>query len=336
MAETIVNEVIDAVIMWVDGADPIHAEKLNNYLASVGSTRPAAASKTRFHNAGEIDYCVTSLLKFAPWLQTIYIVTDNQRPALMDKIKGSIFEHKVKVIDHSVIFAGHEDCLPSFNSMAISSLLWRIPGLAEQFIYFNDDFVIVRPVTPGDFFKNGKVVLRGRWKRLSASIPGNQVFKTLRNLLGANRKKNRISFWGLQQQCAELIGFKKHYFRLPHVPHPWKKSSWEQLFLQFPNAMLKNIKAHLRVPDQFVPEGLCSHFHLKNSLAEVKSSAANMQLKPSDQSLWRIKMKLHGAERNQNIVFACVQSIETASEEKQQLIFDWLDRRVGKLEDLLL
>lgn len=336
MAETVVNEAIDAVIIWVDGADPIHAEKLNNYLASVGSTRPAAASKTRFHNAGEIDYCVTSLLKFAPWLRTIYIVTDNQQPMLMDKVKGSIFEQKVKIIDHSVIFSGYEDCLPSFNSMAISSLLWRIPGLAEQFIYFNDDFVIVRPVIPEDFFSNGKVILRGCWKRLSASIPGNRTFKMLRNLLSANRKKDRISFWGLQQQCAELIGFKKYYFRLPHVPHAWKKSSWEQLFLQFPDAMSKNVKAHLRVPNQFVPEGVSAHFHLKNNLAEIKRCHVNMQLKPSDQSLWRIKLKLHNALCNENVIFACIQSIETASEEKQQLIFSWLDKRVGKLEDLLL
>lgn len=335
MTETIVNEAIDAVIMWVDGADPKHAEKLNNYLTSVGTARPSAASKTRFHNAGEIDYCVTSLLKFAPWLQTIYIVTDNQRPMLMDKIKGSIFEQKVKVIDHSVIFSGHEDCLPSFNSMAISSLLWRIPGLAEQFIYLNDDFVLVRPVTPGDFFSSGKVILRGRWKRLSASIPGNIVFNRVRNLLGANRKKNRISFWGLQQQCAELVGFRRHYFRLPHVPHAWKKSSWEQIFLLFPEAMLKNVKAHLRRPDQFVPEGLMSHFHLKNDLAEVKSCCANIQLKPSDQLFWRIKAKLRNADHNENILFACVQSIEAASEEKQKLIFNWLDKRVGKVEELL-
>lgn len=335
MTETIVNEAIDAVIMWVDGADPNHAEKLNNYLTSVGTARPSVASKTRFHNAGEIDYCVTSLLKFAPWLQTIYIVTDNQQPMLMDKIKGSIFEQKVKVIDHSVIFSGHEDCLPSFNSMAISSLLWRIPGLAEQFIYLNDDFVFVRPVTPEDFFSSGKVILRGRWKRLSASIPGNIVFNRVRNLLGANRKKNRISFWGLQQQCAELVGFRRHYFRLPHVPHAWKKSSWEQIFLLFPEAMLKNVKAHLRRPDQFVPEGLMSHFHLKNDLALVKSCCANIQLKPSDQLFWRIKAKLRNADHNEDILFACVQSIETASEEKQQLIFNWLDKRVGKVEELL-
>ncbi|MFC3117330.1 stealth family protein [Cellvibrio fontiphilus] len=336
MTETIVNEAIDAVILWVDGADPVHAEKLNNYLASIGSVRPAAASKTRFHNAGEIDYCLTSLLKFAPWLRTIYIVTDNQRPSLMDKITGSVFEKKVKVVDHSEIFAGHEDCLPSFNSMAISSLLWRIPGLAEQFIYFNDDFVIVRPVSPDDFFSNGKVILRGRWKRLSASVPGSKVFKALRNFLGGGRKKNRISFWGLQQQCAELLGFKSRYFRLPHVPHPWKKSTWNELFLQFPEAMSKNIKAHLRVPDQYVPEGLSSHFHLKNNLAVVNTAPVNVQLKPADQSLLRIKMKLNNADKNESIIFACVQSIETAPEEKRQLIFNWLDKRVGKLDDLLI
>lgn len=328
-------EPIDAVILWVDGADPEHAAKLNRYLQSIGGVRPAAADKTRFHNAGEIDYCVTSLLKFAPWLRTIYIVTDNQRPLLMDKIEGSVFAQKVQVVDHSVIFSGYEDRLPSFNSMAISSLLWRIPGLAEQFLYLNDDFVLIRPVAPDDFFSDGKVVLRGRWKLLDSVIPGNRLVKTIRNLFSARNKKSRVSFWGLQQQCAELLGYRWCYFRLPHVPHAWRRSSWEQIFAQFPEAMLKNINSRLRSGDQYVPEGLSAHYHMIHELAVTQSVCTNLQLKPSIQSLWRIKTKLHSTECNEHVVFACVQSIETASLEKQQLIFAWLDQRVGRLEDLL-
>ena len=45
--------------------------------------------------------------------------------------------------------------LPVFNSRAIEINLHRIPGLAEQFVYFNDDMFITKPVTKEDFFKNG-------------------------------------------------------------------------------------------------------------------------------------------------------------------------------------
>ena len=326
---------IDAVILWVDGADPVHAEKLNSFLQAKGLPPTGAASKTRFHNAGELDYCVVSLLKFAPWLNKIFIVTDAQRPPLMDKLVGTQYENKVCLIDHKVIFAGYEECLPSFNSMAISSLLWKIPGLAEQFIYLNDDFVLIAPVTPSDFFRGEKVVVRGRWHLLPEAIPGHGVWEGLKRLIYGTGSKNRISFWRLQQISARALGFTKKYFRLPHVPHAWKRSSWERIFAEFPEFMAINVKSQLRRPDQYLPEGMSVHFHWREQLAEVGGANVNMQLKPSNQSLWRIRWKLAAAEKNNKIVFACLQSIERGSPAKQQLIFAWLKQRVGSLEDLL-
>ena len=59
-----------------------------------------------------------------------------------------------------------------------------------------------------------------------------------------------------------------------------------------------------------------------------------MQLKPAEQSYWRIWLKLKLADRNENSVFSCIQSIEMATEAKQKLIFSWLDRRVGSVDEL--
>lgn len=328
-------EPIDAVIMWVDGADPKHAAKLDAFLAAKGLNRSGGASKARFHHAGELDYCVTSLLKFAPWLRTIFIVTDEQQPQLLDKLRGTEFEHRVRLIDHKTIFAGYEFALPSFNSMAISSLLWRVPGIAEQFIYLNDDFMLIQPVHPHDFFRQAKVVLRGKWHLLPEAKPGSSVIRWVRKRLGREGKKNRVSFWALQQSCARLLGFQQKYFRLPHVPHAWKCSSWESIFNEFPDVMGANIKAQLRTGDQYVPEALSSHFHLREKQFCLDNKRTNMQLKPAEQPLWRIATKLRNADKNKNIIFACVQSVEAATSEKQKLIFSWLDKRIGKLEDLI-
>jgi len=57
---------IDAVITWVDGGDPAHKERLGSYLETLNGVRPADASSTRFHDAGEIDYCVASLFALPP------------------------------------------------------------------------------------------------------------------------------------------------------------------------------------------------------------------------------------------------------------------------------
>ncbi|RYY76548.1 MAG: capsular biosynthesis protein [Gammaproteobacteria bacterium] len=333
MAEYQSSDPVDAVIMWVDGSDPAHAEKLNIYLGCKGLARLGAASKARFNHAGELDYCVTSLLKFAPWLRTIFIVTDNQRPELLGKLEGTLFAGRVKLIDHKIIFAGYENYLPSFNSMAISSLLWRIPDIAENFIYFNDDFMLIRPVFPVDFFRDKHVVLRGKWHKLPESVCGARLIGWFKRKLRP-KEKGRISFWGLQQSCARLLGFNTSYFRLPHVPHAWKKSSWERLFTEVPDALQFNISAQLRSCNQFVPESLFAHFSYRNEIAVIDNHRTNIQLKPTAQSLWRIKWKLNRAKYKEHIVFTCVQSIEMANPIKQKLIFDWLDETIGRLEDL--
>ena len=48
------------------------------------------------------------------------------------------------------------DVLPagnvSFNSMSIEAYLYNIPGLAERFVYFNNDMMVNAPVEPSTFF----------------------------------------------------------------------------------------------------------------------------------------------------------------------------------------
>jgi len=60
---------------------------------------------------------------------------------------------KLNIVKHEDFL--NKDYLPVFNSRAIEINLHRIPGLAEQFIYFNDDMFITKPVKKSDFFNNG-------------------------------------------------------------------------------------------------------------------------------------------------------------------------------------
>lgn len=66
----------------------------------MGISRHEGAAPTRFIECGELDYCIGSLLQFAPWLRTIFIVTDSQTPAILQKLQGSPYEHQVKLVDH--------------------------------------------------------------------------------------------------------------------------------------------------------------------------------------------------------------------------------------------
>ncbi len=329
---------VDAVITWVDGADPAHKAKLDEYLASIGGTRPRSASAARFHSSGEIDYCVTSLLRFAPWLRTIYIVTDAQTPDLIDKLKGTQYEDKVKVIDHKIIFSGYEQYLPTFNSMSIASMLWRIPNLSERFLFLNDDFALIRAVNINDFYRNNSVILRGSWRKMSDRKIINRLLCRVKCFFGMSnqlRKKERVRFVGVQEQSAKLLGFHERYFQLAHNPHPWLKSSWENYFNANPQQLNVNIGYKFRSAEQFVPEGFSAHYEIKQGLAVIDNLLKTLQLKPAEQSFRRLKNKICGANINQNTAFVCVQNLEQAPQENQTIITDWLNSRIGLLESFL-
>ena len=331
------NFPIDAVIPWVDGADQLHAAKLHNYISQIGGARPRAANPGRFYHSGELDYCVTSLLRFAPWIRTIFIVTDEQTPDLVEKLRGTCFEGRVKVVDHKLIFTGYEKYLPTFNSSSILSVLWRIPGLAEHFVFLNDDFALLRPVQPHDFFREDKVVLRGQWRIYSERLFHRRVKLWIKQRLygGARKSHRRAGYLEGQELSAKMLGFENKYFQVPHNPHAWRVSTQREYFSQHPEVLDFNVSFKLRSPDQFIGEALAAHLELKKNSAVIDNRFSTLQLKPADQALIRVKRKLAVADDDENTRFVCTQNIENAPEAARKLIFEWLDARIGSLEKLL-
>ena len=139
---------IDAVITWVDGDDPRHKAKREQYGDRRIFAQDDVAGSTRYKSLGEIFYCIASLNRFAPWLNKIYIVTDEQNPMVEEFLHRHFPEGAIpmEIVDHKVIFRGYEEYLPTFNSISIESMTWRIPGLAEHYIEFNDDLILAGAV----------------------------------------------------------------------------------------------------------------------------------------------------------------------------------------------
>lgn len=107
----------------------------------------------RYVQHDELRYALRSAHRHAPWIRRIFIVTDRQRPAWLA-------EHpKVTVVDHREIIPA--ELLSSFSSACIEGYLDRIPGLAERFIYGNDDMFFNRRARPKDFFDDsGRPIVR--------------------------------------------------------------------------------------------------------------------------------------------------------------------------------
>lgn len=328
---------VDAVITWVDGADPKHKAKLDAYLASIGGARPRAASPSRFHNSDEIDYCVTSLLRFAPWIRKIFIVTDDQQPRLMAMLKNTEYEQRVVIVDHKTIFAGYEQALPTFNIRSILAVLWRIPELSENFIFLNDDFSLLRPVSKQDFFRDNKVVVRGKWVTYSDQRLVTRWLKKLRDYFKKTAPPNslRVKHLAAQEYSAKLAGLTKRYYQIGHNPHPWRKSTTESFFAANPQLFEDNLKHRFRSAEQFISESLAASLEVQQKNAILDNSLATLQLKPAEQSLARLLKKIQTAESQQQYAFVCVQNFEQASVEAQQAIVEWLNQRVGSIAQLV-
>jgi len=246
---------VDVVIAWVDGRHRKHRVKRRRYLADSGrDTKPErlAVNAQRFSDNDEIRYCLRSIHNYAPWVRTIWLVTDDQVPASIARRRAE--RYNIRIVDHREIFRGYEQLLPTFNSLAIETMLWRIEGLADRFLYFNDDMMLVGPVKPTDFFsRGGKVNLRGRWTSWTELLDNGIAFNAYNKLVG-----------------AEMLGYTaERFFTAHHVIYPLLRPVMEQLFEEFQPAFLANAKYRFRDRKQFWPISLHDHLLLKSNRARM-------------------------------------------------------------------
>ena len=315
---------IDAVITWVDGDDPKHKLKRQSYGSKRALTTDDVAGNTRYRSVGEIFYCVASLNRFAPWLNKIYIVTDEQDPQLGDFLAEHFSEGHIpiEIVDHKVIFRDYEDYLPTFNSISIESMTWRIPGLSERFIEFNDDLILSAPVTPEDFFTEDGVVCYAD-KRNSFIVALTRMLKYHRN------GTKRITYKHTMLNAARLLEKHPYILRIHHTPKGLLRSFYENYFTEHPEHLLNNIKHRFRNVKQFNPQEL-QYLQLyregRCELRKVEDNLIYLYAKDSDEY---ISKKLEYFSTLTDYKFGCFNSLDQASESGCNMIIDWIKNRIS-------
>src|SRR5699024_4430057 len=135
---------IDAVITWVDGSDPgfnILKETHLKKEIKLKGTQHFGTIDTRFNDIGELEFCIRLIRKNLKFIDTIYIVTNGQKPPFFNDQFSKAYNSKI--ITHSTLFGcKYKKFLPVFNSRSIEAMLTHIPNISERFLYFNDDFFI--------------------------------------------------------------------------------------------------------------------------------------------------------------------------------------------------
>jgi len=311
---------IDAVISWVDGNDERHILKVANYVED----KEIVTSKefrTRFDQVEEIKFTVDSILKYAPFIRNIFIVTDNQIPSFLNKESTKQLYEKVSIVDHTVIFKGYEDFLPTFNCRPIETQLYKIPNLAEHFIYFNDDMFLINKTSPTDFFIDGFPLLRGKWLKFDEDL----FYKKIKNIFFKKKEVKRVGHKIAQQKGAATIGFT-NYYKFHHTPYPLRKSTFENFFSLNKNIELENVRYKFRSSNQFTPQGLANHIEIQNKTCVLKDDYQMVYIQSYKKPLLWYKLHFNLAEQK-NKLFMCLQSLDQCPQHKLKFILNWLIRK---------
>lgn len=242
---------IDVVVLWVDGNDPEWQKEKAKYQ---GIAVDDSNSVNRFRDWNLMPYWFRAIEKFMPWVRTVHFVTCGHVPEWLD-----LDYPKLNHVRHEDFMP--KNALPTFSSHALEMNIHRIPGLAEQFIYFNDDMFVLRPMPETSFFRDGLPCTYGG--EVPLEVIGEQAVwqhAVVNNLGIINKhfsKKEQVEKYGekyansayrwqdnFRTKVAEklfpnlFIGFKNL-----HAPGAYTKSTFEQIWNSEPE-LLKRTTEH--------------------------------------------------------------------------------------------
>lgn len=249
---------IDFVVTWVDMADPKWKKIFDTYTGRSDNEKNGV-SDARFRDYGFFKYWFRGVEKFAPWVRKIHLVTAGQAPDWLD-----LSNPKIHLVDHKDFIP--EEFLPTFNSVVIERYMHRIPGLSERFVYFNDDFYIIRPVAPERFFKNG---LPCDIAIFQYNPSWSQWYKTLKNnirIINRHFDKKEVLEKFHDKWFSPLYGKKGRMNRLlkpygkfitlrtHHNAQPYLKETFEKVWAHAEKELSETSSNRFRAVTDYSPE----------------------------------------------------------------------------------
>lgn len=234
---------IDLVYTWVNADDDIWRENFRQVAHEVGrySELTAATNAARWHSRDELRYSLRSVEMYAPFIRNIYIVTNGQCP------KWLVGHDRIRVISHEALYPD-VSVLPTFNSHHIETVLHHIPGLAEHFLYLNDDFFFARRCTPEDFFTIGGL---GKVFYSSRHLDDRPVSQYDRASVASHKNSRAL--------LLQRFGVSCHR-KFKHAPYVMRRSVWNQIELEFGEELEATRRNRFRSRDDLNGQFLYAHY----------------------------------------------------------------------------
>ncbi len=216
-------------------------------------------SKARFRDNGFLKYWFRGVAKFAPWVRTIYFVTNCKTPDWLD-----LSNPKLRIVHHKEIIPS--EYLPTFNSVVIERYMHRIPGLSEHFVYFNDDFYIINHVREERFFRDGlpcDIAVQDynpSWSQWYTTLKNNiRIINrhfSKREVMARDGEKWFDPSYGSKARWNHLLRFYPRFItlRTPHNAQPYLKSTFEKVWAAAGKELSATSANRFRASTDLTPE----------------------------------------------------------------------------------
>jgi hypothetical protein len=302
---------IDFVVTWVDMDDPKWKADFAKYSGKIDNTKNEV-SEARFRDHGFLKYWFRGVEKFAPWVRKVHFVTCNQKPKWLNASHP-----KLQLVNHTDYIP--EKFLPVFNSSLIEIYLHKIPDLADQFVYFNDDFFIINHLPKERFFRDGLpndiAAFRynsgmGLWaKCLKNNIRVINERFDKREVLKRDHDKWFHPSYGKKSRLTRLLKPYGKFVTLitPHNAQPYLKSTFEEVWEYAGDRLTAVSENRFRSHDDYTQElfrtwQICrSHFNPYNTYQDTKMFPLLLRSKQAIKALYDQSYKLVCLNDNQHI-----------------------------------
>lgn len=206
---------MDVVITYVDDTEGLRKEYAQYCKREF--------QENRFRSYGVLDLQVKMIRKYMPYVKNIFIVV-NYKIQVKDYDFTGI---DVKIIEHHQIIP--KLYLPCFNSCVIEMFLHNIPGLDEEFVYFNDDCFVINDIPYEYWFKHGKPCLHP----IISVINKYETNTYKKNLHNSTNLICRIFSNGLYASGK--------YITQEHCARPFLKSTYNTVWKEVSNDIKKSL-----------------------------------------------------------------------------------------------
>lgn len=239
---------IDIVLLWVDGNDPVWQAEYARYAPCVEGDK----RKVRFRDWDNLRFLFRGIEKYAPWVGKVHFVTCGHVPEWLN-----LEAHKLHFVKHTDFIPA--EYLPTFSSHSIELNLHRIKSLSDQFVYFNDDTFLIDSIPEERFFKNGLPCDIAALNTIQPNAQGidhiicndliliNKYFSKrdlLLKHLGKWFNNKYIRQW---YRTLVLLPWSLHTgFVDPHLPNAYLKSTFERVWELEPEILRKTSETRFR------------------------------------------------------------------------------------------